>query len=300
MDQLTALRVFRRVVDLGSFAEASRRLGLSPAAISKNIGELEAHLSARLLNRTTRRMSLTEAGAVYYEQVGRILDDLDEAGASIGARQGQPSGLLRVSAPLTLSLMGLSAAIPGFLERHPELSLDLNLDDRRVDVVREGYDLAIRGSDALEDSSLVARKLMVLDHVLCASPGYFERFGTPQVPGDLAAHNCVRFSLSDHSDAWTFRKAEQTERVEIKGRYRVASSLAVLDALRAGFGVSLIPRLYVREDLAAGRLQAVLGEWSPDETTVFAIYPSRRHMPAKVRVFLDFVATELGGEAAVG
>jgi DNA-binding transcriptional LysR family regulator len=294
MDHLTALRVFRQVVERGGFAAASRQMGLSPAAVSKNIAELETHLAARLLNRTTRRMSLTEAGARYYEQVVRILDDLSEAEQSLGPLQQAPSGTLRVSAPMSLSLVRLSAAMPRFLERYPQVSLDLNLEDRRIDIVKEGYDLAIRGTDRLEDSSLVARKLMTLDHVLCGAPAYFERHGVPASPLALRNMERVQFTLSGHSDEWTFKRAGETERVPVRGRYRVSSSLAVRDALRAGFGVSLVPRVYVQQDLDSGALQAVLQDWKPYETYVYAVYPSRRHMVAKVRAFVDFLLEELG------
>ena len=294
MDHLTALRVFRQVVERGGFAAASRQMGLSPAAVSKNIAELETHLAARLLNRTTRRMSLTEAGARYYEQVARILDDLSEAEQSLGPLQQAPSGTLRVSAPMSLSLVRLSAAMPRFLQRYPQVSLDLNLEDRRIDIVKEGYDLAIRGTDRLEDSSLVARKLMTLDHVLCGAPAYFQRHGVPASPLALRNMERVQFTLSGHADEWTFKRAGETERVPVRGRYRVSSSLAVRDALRAGFGVSLVPRVYVQQDLDSGALQAVLQDWKPDETCVYAVYPSRRHMVAKVRAFVDFLLEELG------
>lgn len=296
MDRLTALTVFRRAVELGSFAATGRQLGLSPAAISKNIGELEAHLGVRLLNRTTRRMSPTEAGRLYYDQIARVLDDLQAADGAIGPMQHQPSGRLRVSAPMTLTLTSLSSAIPGFLDRYPDLSLDLQLDDRRVDIVGEGYDLAIRGSDNLEDSSLVARKLMTLDHVVCAAPDYLDRHGLPAAPEALTTHTCIQFTLSGHAAEWTFRHAGRTVTVAIDGRYKVTSSLAVRDALRAGFGLSLIPRLYVKDDLAQGRLRTVLDDWSAVETSIFAVYPSRRHVVAKVRAFLDFLISALGTE----
>lgn len=297
MDRLTALTVFRQAVALGSFAAAARRLGLSPAAVSKNIGELETHLSVRLINRTTRRMSPTEAGAIYYERVARLLDELEEADAMLGPLRDRPRGLLRVSAPMTLTLTALSAALPRFLEHHPELSVDLRLDDRRIDIVEAGIDVAIRASDRLEDSSLIARRLMALTHVVCAAPSYLERRGTPRSPDDLTAHECIQFTLSGHADAWAFRHGERTIRVPVDGRYKVSSSLAVRDALRAGFGLSLIPRLYVREDLAEGRLRTVLDDWTTVETTVYAVYPSRRHVPAKLRAFLDFVIAELTEDA---
>lgn len=294
MDRLTALKVFRHAVELGSFAATARHLGLSPAAVSKNIGELEADLAVRLLNRTTRRMSLTEAGSLYYQRVARVLDELAEADSALGAMQQTPSGLLRVAAPMTLSLISLSAAIPKFLAHYPKVSLDLRLDDRRVNIVEEGFDIAIRGTDSLEDSSLIARKIMVMKHVLCGAPDYFLRCGRPQSPEELAEHSCIKFTLSGHADQWTFEKAGRTVRVPVDGRYQVTSSLAVRDALRAGFGVSLIPWIYVRADLAEGHLETVLDDWSPDEATVYAIYPSRRHLVSKVRAFLDFVVDELG------
>ena len=294
MDRLTALNVFRHAVELGSFAAASRHLGLSPAAISKNISELETHLAVRLLNRTTRRMSLTEAGALYYDRVVQVLDDLEDADGALGPMQQVPKGLLRVSAPMTLTLARLSSAMPAFLSRYPEISLDLRMDDRRVNIVEDGFDIAIRASDRLEDSSLVARKLMSMPHVVCAAPSYLDRHGAPLSPGDLKDHTCIQFTLSGHADEWTFSKADASASVAIDGRYKATSSLAVRDALVAGFGLSLIPRLYVAEDIAQGRLCTVLDDWSPVETSVYAVYPSRRHVVAKVRAFLDFLVEELG------
>ncbi|WP_068824766.1 LysR family transcriptional regulator [Pseudomonas sp. BMS12] len=296
MDRFTALNVFRQVVELDSFAAAARHLGLSPAAVSKNINELEAHLAARLLNRTTRRLSLTEAGSRYYEQIVRVLDDLQDADSSLGPLQEQPSGTLRVSAPMSFTLVRLAELVPRFLERYPELSLDLQLDDRRVDLVKEGFDLALRGSDRLEDSSLVARHLMTFDHVLCGAPAYFQRNGVPADPEELRRHECVSFTLSGHAAEWSFQRGGETRRVPVRGRYRVNSSLALCAALRGGHGISLVPELYVREDLARGTLQAVLGDWQMVQTQIYAIYPSRRHLQAKVRAFVDFLLQELGGD----
>ncbi|WP_225768440.1 LysR family transcriptional regulator [Inquilinus sp. Marseille-Q2685] len=288
MDHMVALKVFRTVVEQGSFANAGKVLQLSPAAISKNIGELERHVQARLLNRTTRRMSLTEAGSIYYQQVRRILDDIEDADRSLGALQSKPSGLLRVTAPVSLTLLTLSPAIPAFLARYPELSLDLNLDDRRIDIVKDGYDVAIRGSDSLEESSLVARRLFTLDHVVCGSPEYVRRRGAPEQPDDLRRHDCVQFTLSGHADEWTFRRGGAAVRVPIDGRYKVTSGIAVRDALLAGFGLSLVPRRYVADDLARGTLSTVLEDWSAVETPIYAVYPSRRYLVPKVRAFVDF------------
>ncbi len=297
MDRFTALNVFRTVVELGSFAGAARRLRLSPAAVSKNIRELEAHLAVRLINRTTRRMSLTEAGALYHRRIAGILDDLEDADATLGPLQQEPRGLLRVSAPMATSLVALSPAIPQFLERYPEITLDLRLDDRRVNIVEDGFDLAIRGSDRLENSSLIARKLLVLDHVLCCAPAYLERAGPLETPEDLRHHECVQFSLSGHADEWTFHRAGRSVTVPVNGRYKVTSSLAVRDALLSGFGVSMTPRLYVREHLAAGALVPLIPDWTPMDTTLYAIYPSARHVQAKVRAFLDFLVETLSPQA---
>ncbi len=292
MDRYTALQVFRHVAELNSFAGAGRRLGLSPAAISKNIAELEAHVGARLINRTTRRMALTEEGRIYLEYVVRGLDVLSDADQALSPIKTGPSGSLRVSAPMTVTLTRLSAAFPRFLSRYPEITLDLHLDDRRVDLIGEGFDLAIRGSDNLEDSSLIARKLAVMSHVLCAAPSYFEVHGKPMKPADLKSHNCVRFSLSGHANTWEFSKDGRTERVAVNARYSVTSSLAVRDALREGFGLSLMPYPYVENDLKEGRLQSALDAWSTVDTTLYAVYPSRQHLAPKIRVFLDFLLDE--------
>ncbi|MCY1361117.1 HTH-type transcriptional regulator DmlR [compost metagenome] len=288
MDHLTALKVFRTTAAAGSFAGAARQLGLSAAAVSKNIAELEAHLKVRLINRTTRSMSLTEAGAAYVERLARILDDLDEADAALAPVGASPGGVLRVSAPLTFALTCISPHIPAFMARHPNLRLELNLQDTRTDLIGEGYDLAIRGSDRLEDSSLVARELMTMTHVLCGAPGYFAAHGRPAAPEDLKAHECVQFTLSGHANKWTFRRAGRSVAVPIDGRYKVSSSIAVRDALLAGFGLSLVPRIYVEPELAAGRLEAVLADWEADRTPVYAVYPSR-HLAAKTRAFVDFL-----------
>lgn len=292
MDRFTAYQVFRAVAELGSFAGAARRLGLSPPAVSKNIAELERHVGTRLINRTTRRMSLTEAGRIYREHVVRGLDALADADQAVDSANANPVGTLRVSAPLTVGLIRMTSAVPAFLARYPGIRLDLHLDDRRVDLIRDGFDLAIRGSDVLEDSSMVARKLAVMKHVLCAAPSYFSAHGRPAVPADLHGHQCIRFSLSGHANTWEFRKGQQVEQVAIGARYSVSSSLAVRDALRAGFGISLIPHPYVAEDLKQGLLESALEDWETVETTLYAIYPSRELLALKIRVFIDFFVHE--------
>lgn len=299
MDRYTALRVFRHVSELESFAAAGRRLGLSPAAVSKNIAELEASLGVRLINRTTRRMALTEEGRIYLQHIVRGLDALADADQALSPRQVTPSGLLRISAPMTVTLTLLSSTIPRFLSRYPEITLDLQLDDKQADLIEDGFDLAIRGSDHLEDSSLIARKLATMEHVLCAAPSYFEVHGKPQTPSDLKSHNCLRFSLSAQANGWLFEKDGYSEQVIPNAQYSVNSSLAIRDALREGFGISLIPYPYVEEDIKNGRLESVLDDWRTVATTLYAVYPSRLYLAPKIRVFLDFVAEILGPATAL-
>jgi DNA-binding transcriptional LysR family regulator len=287
------LKVFRQVVELGSFAAAARQLGVSPAAISKNIGELEAYLGARLLNRTTRRLSRTEAGLQYYDSVVRILDELDEADAALGPPQRSPSGLLRVAVPTTLTLIRLSAAMPRFLDRYPDLSVDLHTDSYRINLVEEGFDIAIRASDALVDSSLVARKLMTMQQVVCGAPAYFQRHGRPAHPRDLQQHSCLKSSVPGYIDEWEFSKGEELERVAVSGRYHATLSLVIMDAIRAGCGLGLLPRTYIKDDLERGTIQIALDDWNSIPYSVYAVYPSRRYVPAKVRAFLDFIVEEL-------
>lgn len=293
--------MFRAIVDEGSFAAAARKLRLSPAAASKNVAELEASLGVRLFHRTTRRLSLTDAGETYADRIGRILGDLEEADQALTDMSGKVSGRLKISAPLTLGLLVLSPAIPSFLQCNPGLTLDLDLDDRRVDMVREGFDLVLRGSPALEDSRLIARKVARLDYAVCASPEYLERRVAPGRPEDLREHDLVQFSLPRRWGPWTFEKDGRRVEVPVTPRYAVTSSLAVRDALKAGLGIGRIPELYVREDLAAGRLVQILPESSTGSFDLFAVYPSRRHLPPKVAAFLDFVVETfqtLGGAGA--
>lgn len=290
MDKLTAIRVFRHVAELGSFAAAAKRMSLSPAAVSKNIRELEEHLGAQLVNRTTRRMSLTEAGSLYHKSVVRVLDRLAAADQSVSEMKATPAGHLRVSAPMTFSLTALTERIPEFLSAYPEVTLDLSLEDRIVNIVEEGYDVAIRASAKLEDSSLMAKKLSTMRHVVCASPAYLKKHGRPTHPRELEDHERIAFSLSTHTHGWPLHKGEETHLVPVQGRYKVSSSIAIRHALVAGFGIGMIPDMYVRDELATGTLIPALKGWHGPEHPVYAIYPARRFETAKLRAFLDFLS----------
>lgn len=296
MDRFTALRVFKHVVELNGFTAAARDLGLSNAAVSKNVNALEDHLGARLLTRTTRRMSLTEAGEAYYQRCARILEDLEEADAVVTSMSAAPRGLLRVTAPMSLGLIRLSGAIPTFLARYPEVKIDLTLDDRVVDLIDGGYDIALGTRSALQDSSLVSRRLGPLPRVVCATPSYLERHGVPETPQDLAHHRCLLFSLMPSPREWSFRREGMEETVHVDGPYSVNSSLTIREALLQSVGITLIPRAYVEDALVNGTLVTVLDDWQPSEQSVYAIFPSARYLSPKVRAFIDFLVGRFSGE----
>ena len=289
MNRYTALTVFREVAAQHGFAAAARQLGLSAAAVSKNVAELEMHLGVRLFNRTTRRMSLTHEGEQYLAHVQRGLEALREGEQLLMQGMAEPSGLLRVSAPLTVTLLHLATAIPAFLASHPKLELDLDLNDRRVDIVRDGFDVAVRASSSLEDSTLVARKLADMPYVVCAAPAYLAQHGTPQGPNDLRSHRLIRFTPSNTGRTWNFHRSHEQVQVPVVAQYAVNTSLAMREAMLCGYGLSLIPRPYVQADLQAGRLVTVLDDWRTRDVTIYAVYSSRHHLSPKVRVFVDFL-----------
>ena len=301
MDRLTAMGVFKRVVELSSFSAAARDLSLSNAAVSKNVSELEAHLGVRLLNRTTRRLSITEAGDAYYRRCVAVLEEIDAADREASTLAATPRGLLRVSAPMSLGLLHLAAAVPAFLRRYPDISVDLVLDDRVADLVHDGFDLALRGGAPLSDSSLACRRLAAIDRVVCAHPDYFAAHGTPAAPDDLTDHQCLIYSLSSTPRDWRFQGPGGETAVRVTGRFTANSSIALREALLDRLGIALIPTFVVGSDLKHGRLVPALPDWLPEDQSVYAVYPHRRFVSAKVRCFIDFLVERFstpGGWAA--
>lgn len=288
MDRITALRVFRRVIELNGFAAAARDLDLSNAAVSKIIKELEADLGTPLIHRTTRSLRLTDTGHDYFNQITRILDDLGEADDAVRSSGGEPRGVLRISAPLSLGLVLLSPVLARFAASHPELRLDVEFGDQPVDLIEGRFDLAIRGGQ-LRDSGLKARKLMDIERVPCASPAYLSRCGTPETPGDLAGHRCLAYSLSATPRSWVLQKDGESVRVAIDGAFRANNSLAIRDAAVEGLGVALLPALYVQEALASGRLVRVLPGWRGEAHALYGVYPQHRESSLKVRTLLDYL-----------
>jgi DNA-binding transcriptional LysR family regulator len=293
LDKFTAMRTFRRVVECGGFAAAARALNLSNAAVSGHVRDLEDALGAALLVRTTRKVSLTEAGRAYFDRCIRILDDIEEAERSLGALQASPRGLLRVNAPMAMGVTVFAPVIARFGLRYPEVKVDLVLDDRTVDMVEEGFDVSLRVRAALPDSSLIARRLCSMPLVLCGSPDYIAGAGEPVTPDDLSGHRTLVYSLAAEPRSWTFHKDGRTIVHVTDPVLSTNSSLVLRHGVIEGLGISLFPVAYVAADLAAGRVRRLLTDHHAGTVAVYAIYPSGRHLSPKVRAFVDFMAEAL-------
>ncbi|KAB7627837.1 LysR family transcriptional regulator [Alkalilimnicola sp. S0819] len=289
MDRIAAMQSFVQVVNQGSFSAAARQLGISKSMISKQVAGLEQHLQARLLNRSTRRLALTQAGSEYYERCQGILEEVAAAEASVSRLQLSPRGKLRLNAPLSFGLRHVAPRLSEFLHRYPELELDVDYNDRFVDLVEEGYDLAIRVSRQ-QDSSLHARPLARTRILLCASPEYLRRAGTPATLAELSEHSCLCYSYQPYQNHWrlTDSRGEQRQ-IPVSGRMRANNGGALLSAAIAGEGIILAPDFLAAEALASGELLSFMQDHRPEELVVQAVYPRTRHVPAKVRAFVDFL-----------
>lgn len=293
MDRLDAIEAFVKVGELGSFSAAAKRLGSSKSVVSKQIAALEDRLGAKLFHRTTRALSLTEAGAVFLERARTILAELGAAESAVTHLTGELQGTLRVNAPLSFGIRHVSPAIAPFLAEHPNLHLELDLTDRFVDLVEEGYDLALR-IGALADSSLIARKLAPVNRLLCASPEYLERAGVPRMPQDLAKHACLSYRQERRSSPWLLDNGETNISVNVTGPLASNNGDALLEAARAGAGIVDLPTFYTCDDIRAARLITVLPGWTPPKLALYAVYAPNRHLSLKVRSFIDFFAARFG------
>ena len=293
MDRLTAMEAFVRVVDRGGFSAAADDMRLSRAMVSRHVQDLEKHLGARLLNRTTRKIGLTEAGQVYYERSTHLLADLAAAEGAVDELHARPRGQLRVNAPVVFGALHLAPAVADFMAAFPEVSVELTLNDRVVDLVEEAYDLAIR-IGRLGDSSLIARRLAPCRIVVCAAPEYLARMGTPQVPGDLTAHDCVRYMYGEGGEIWHFERAEQKVAVRVHGQFRTNNGEAMRVAVVRGRAIAALPSFVISDELASGALVPLLQDWHVDEMAVHAVYPPGRNPSAKLRSFIDFLVPRFG------
>lgn len=296
MDRLTSLGIFVSAVEEGSFAAAARRFGLSAAMAGKHVSALEAELNARLLQRTTRHLSLTDTGQTYYERCKRILEAFDEARREASDSQGTARGVLRVAAPVTFGAMHLGEVVARYLEDHPHVNVEVVLGDRYVDLIDAGVDVAIR-IGRLEDPGLVTRRLAPCRMVVCASPAYLKRHGTPRKPVDLQHAQRLAFSEAVSAGDWTLLDARNRAHV-IDGPCRMAANNTqmLLAAALAGAGIAYGPTFVFGEHLRRGELVALLTAYRAAELTIQAIYPSARRIPLKVRRFVDYLAETFGDE----
>ena len=294
-DPLNEMSVFSRVVAAGSLSAAARDLGVSTAGVSRKLAALEARLGVRLLNRTTRKLALTDEGANYHEACTRILAEIEEADAAAAARTVEPEGALKVALPASFGHLHIAPLVPRFAERYPKVRLALSLSDRTVNLVEEGFDLAIRIGE-LEDSALAARKLAPNRRVVCASPAYLKKHGTPRRPEELLQHNCL--PTQDFQMNWEYRDpAGKRGMVRVSGRYACDNWEVLREWALAGLGVALKSTWDVRRHLEDGSLVALLPGFDfATEVAIYAVYPHRRYLPAKTRVFIDFLADSFGPE----
>jgi DNA-binding transcriptional LysR family regulator len=284
------METFMAVVDAGSFVAAAEKLRVSKSVTSRIVQDLEIRLGGRLLNRTTRKLSLTDIGQAYYQRCKQIFEAITETEGAVGKDRETVVGVLKISAPLTFGTLHLAQHWGDFLKLHPMVELDITLLDRRVDLVGEGYDLAIRIVPQQDDSSLVSRKLASSRMVMCAAPQYLEKYGTPQTLREISEHEFIGYSYLPTGDVWKFKSQGSTEGIRTRPRLRVNNGDSCRAAALQGLGIIVQPNFIVNDDLAAGKLIEILPEWHAEERGIYAVYPTRQHLSGKVRALVDYLA----------
>lgn len=293
MDVMHSMAVFKRVVEAKNFSAVARETNMSQSTVSKHIAALEERLGTKLLNRSTRSLKLTEAGQEYYHHCIRILNDFQEAEASIGKGKIKPTGTLRVSISAAFGKACLLPYLNEFFTTYPDINLDLLFDDDYVDLVKQGVDLAIR-TGPLADSSLIAKKIGSSKRVVVASAEYLVKHGRPKKPADLAKHNCLLYTLQKAPDLWYFNSAQEgDESVRVSGRMKASSPDAICDATMEGLGISVLCEWYARKYINNGRLQVILQNYHPTPYDINAVYPERKFVPQKVRRMIEFLASKM-------
>ena len=290
MDRLTAMGLFVRIVETGSFSAVAREMNMTQPTVSKQLTALEKQLKTRLLNRSTRQLSLTEAGSAYFDSSKRILDIVNDAEANLGVLQTQLTGVLRINSSIGLGQMYLGPLVLKFQKAHPGLMIDMTYADRFVDLVEEGVDVAIR-IGKLVDSSLAARRIGTSERCLIATPAYLKKNGTPETPQDLVHHNCILYAYLSTGSEWLFGNAGEI-RVKVSGTLRANNGEAIRQAVMADIGIAASPAWLIQDDLKSGKVIEILRDFTPPPGEINAVYPSGRHVSAKVRAFTEFVKAE--------
>ena len=293
MGQLEDMQIFKRVVDAGSITRAAEQLNIAKSAISKRLAELERRLGSQLIQRTTRKSSLTEAGRRYYDRIGPLLEEVEEIHGELASERQALAGSLKVAVPLSFGLTHLAPAIDEFVQQHPELSVEIDFADRKVDIIEEGFDLAFRIGE-LADSSLRARKIAPIRHVLCASPEYLARHGRPTTPEQLKRHKLLKYTSQALAGITLFDSGQQPHRVQMEP-YCVANNGDFLrDMAISGHGIVVLPLFIVYQALARGELVTLLEDYRLAETHAYVLYPPNRHLPRKVRYLVDYLVERFG------
>lgn len=292
-DRLESMQAFVCAVNEGSFTAAANVLAISPTMVAKHVRFLEARLGEALLNRTTRRQSLTEVGALYFERCRKVLAEAEAAEACVAVLRDAPRGLLKIHAPVTFGTERLAPALAKYLGQYPAVNVELTLSDRSVDLTEQGYEAAIRIGN-LGNARLVAKPLKPYEMWLCASPGYLQAHGTPSAPADLTPHNCLGFAYWRRKDAWHFRAGEELQEVPVSGRFVVNNGQALRTAALAGLGVIMQPEALLSSDVAAGRLVRLLPDWALAARPMHLVFPAERRQSPKLRSFVDFVVATFG------
>jgi DNA-binding transcriptional LysR family regulator len=294
---IASLRAFVKVVQAGSFTGAAELLDTRKAHLSRVVSQLERELGVRLLERTTRSLSLTEVGRAFHERACGILDAVEDAQRTVQQAQGEPTGELRLTCGVEFGMIAVGGWIHRYLQRHPQVRVDADYTGRIVDIVHDGFDLAIRVG-TLPDSTLAARRLGALHYGLYAAPGYLARHGTPATPDELDGHETLAFIAGRRAAAWTLRRDGHEQRIALRPRLRANSVFAVRDAAIAGLGIASLPHVVAAEGVRRRQLRAVLADWSLPEVPVHAVFASRRFLTPKVRAFIDLAAEAMGGDKA--
>jgi DNA-binding transcriptional LysR family regulator len=290
MDKTTEMTIFVRAVEAGGFSAAARQLAQTPSAVSKQIRRLEERLHTRLFHRTTRHIHLTEAGQNYYKRCTEILRAIEEAENAASAMSTEPWGRLRVAATVSFGRVEVLPLINEFMTRYPQIDIEFELTDRHVDLIQDGFDVAIQWREQVDDPDVVARRLCINRRIICAAPAYLERNGIPRTPEDLMAHNCLTLSTLDEFNDWAFTDAIHGARVlRVHGSFRANTADALHEAVRSGVGLARLSHWLVAPDIAAARLTPVLPEYPHDDSAFFVLYAHRRYLSRKVRAFVDFL-----------
>lgn len=291
MDTLNAMKLYCHIVDAGQLSIAADQLNLSKGAVSKQLAKLEAHLGGRLLNRTTRRLTPTEVGIAFYERAKQILESVEEAECIVTGLTAEPSGTLKINAPISFGFSHMGKLLSKYQQKYPKVTIDITLHDRQIDLIEEGYDLALRIA-TLKDSSLIARRLAPCHLVLLASPAYIKKHGEPKTPNDLKKHQCLLYTYSDSVKYWTFESSLKSpdgkkKHIPIKGSLVTNNGNLICDAMVNGMGIASLPTFIAGDAIRKGEAKIILDDWRPKTEDISLLYPSSKHLSAKVRAFVD-------------